>query len=239
MGNSPQCRELLGEFAPPLRSRLEFGSGVFDRSLVLDRRHAGRDRFAPDRTVAMFAPGQKVFRRAFDIGHSVAGPDALGLDLDGRGEPMASHGATTRITEICSAARSRDLPRGRLSIYFLQTAVAPLRRRIGAKGCGMSTRKYEKFPAEFRDEMVQRAIRYQAEHNVSRFAACNAAAKHQKCKGRAVFNWLKAYKAAKASEFILMKPLAAELNVTSRTLRFYEDVGLGASPAEARRSLGS
>ena len=90
----------------------------------------------------------------------------------------------------------------------------------------MSTRKYEKFPAEFRDEMVQRAIRYQAEHNVSRFAACNAVAQHQKCKGRAVFNWLKAHEAAKASEFILMKPLAAELNVTSRTLRFYEEAGL-------------
>lgn len=72
--------------------------------------------------------------------------------------------------------------------------------------------------------MVERALRYQDEHNVSRSAACKAIAQGQKCTGASIFSWLKSHEAAKSLEFITTKALADDLKITSRTLRFYEEV---------------
>lgn len=82
------------------------------------------------------------------------------------------------------------------------------------------------FSDEYRSARVEEAKRYQELHNVSRYAACVAVAKNQKCKGQTIFRWLKAHEAATALATTRTRELAAELGVTSRTLRFYEEVGL-------------
>ena len=83
------------------------------------------------------------------------------------------------------------------------------------------------FSKEFRDDAVRMAAEYQARHNVTLNAAFKAVSGLVKCSPKSLERWYKAQERGLLSERTFsMQELVAQLGLTSRSLRFYEEVGL-------------